>query len=81
MKLPNNRTIADSWLPTFENVAREFIIDNLENLLSSDELPNFKFDFKEKEAIEFIEDIMKKYANSFDKPKDRKEIWERLKKH
>lgn len=80
MKLPNNRTIADSWLPTFENVAREFIIDNLENLLSSDELPNFKFNFKEKEAIEFIEDIMKKYANSFDKPKDRKEIWERLKK-
>lgn len=80
MKLPNNRTIADSWLPTFENVAREFIIDNLENLLSSDKLPNFKFDFREKEAIEFIEDIMKKYANSFDKPKDRKEIWERLKK-
>lgn len=80
MKLPNNRTIADSWLPTFENVAREFIIDNLENLLSSDELPNFKFDFKEKEAIEFIEDIMKKYANSFDKPKDREKIWERLKK-
>lgn len=80
MKLPNNRTIADSWLPTFENVAREFIIDNLENLLSSDELPNFKFNFKEKEAIEFIEDIMKKYANSFDKPKDREKIWERLKK-
>ena len=80
MKLPNNRTIADSWLPTFENVAREFIIDNLENLLSSEELPNFKFDFKEKEAIEFIENIMKKYANSFDKPKDREKIWERLKK-
>lgn len=80
MKLPNNRKIADCWLPTFENVTREFIIDNLENLLSSDELPNFKFDFKEKEAIEFIEDIMKKYANSFNKPKDREEIWERLKK-
>lgn len=80
MRLPNNRTIADSWLPTFENVTREFITDNLEKILFSDELPNFKFDFREKEAIEFIEDIMKKYANSFDKPKDRKEIWERLKK-
>lgn len=65
MKLPNNRTIADDWLPTFENVSREFVLDSLEKLLSSDELPNFKFDFREKEAIEFIENIMKEYTNSF----------------
>lgn len=65
MKLPNNRTIADSWLPTFENVTREFIIENLKNLLSSDELPNFKFDFREKEAIEFIENVIKKYVDGF----------------
>ncbi len=50
MKLPNNRTIADCWLPTFENVSREFVIDNLEKLLFSDELPNFRFDFREKEV-------------------------------
>lgn len=65
MKLPNNRTIADDWLPTFENVSREFVLYSLEKLLSSDELPNFKFDFREKEAIEFIENIMKEYTNSF----------------
>lgn len=59
VKLPNNRTIADCWLPTFENVAREFIIDNLSKILSSDELPNFKFDFREKQAIEYIENIIK----------------------
>lgn len=47
MKLPNNRTIADSWLPTFENVAREFIIDSLGKILCSDEIPNFKFEFRE----------------------------------
>lgn len=80
MRLPNNRTIADSWLPTFENVAREFVLYSLEKILSSDELPNFKFDFKEKEAIEFIENVMKKYADSFKKTEYKEEIWERLKK-
>lgn len=79
MKLPNNRTIADSWLPTFENVAREFVIDNLEKLLSSDEIPNFKFDFREEEAIEFIENIMKQYENSFKDDKFKEKIQARLK--
>ena len=65
MKLSNNRTIADCWLPTFENVAREFIIENLKNILSSDKTPNFKFDFREEEAIEFIEDIIKRYIDTF----------------
>lgn len=74
VKLPNNRTIADSWLPTFENVSREFVIDNLKNILSSDEIPNFKFDFREKEAIEFIENIMKQYVDSFKDSEYREEI-------
>lgn len=65
MKLPNNKTIADCWLPTYENVSREFVIDNLEKLLFSDELPNFRFDFREKEAIEFIENIIKEYVDGF----------------
>ena len=80
MKLPNNRTIADDWLPTFENVSREFVLDSLEKLLSSDELPNFKFDFREKEAIEFIENIMKEYANSFKDDKYKEEIQARHEK-
>ena len=74
MKLSNNRTIADSWLPTFENVAREFIIDNLKNILSSDEIPNFKFDFREEEAIEFIEDIIKRYIDTFNRYDFKEEI-------
>lgn len=80
MKLPNNRTIADDWLPTFENVSREFVLDSLEKLLSSDELPNFKFDFREKEAIEYIENIMKEYANSFKDDKYKEEIQARHEK-
>ena len=80
MKLSNNRTIADSWLPTFENVSREFIIDNLENLLYSDEIPNLKFDFREKEAIEFIENTMIQYAKSFRDNEYEEKIKARLKK-
>ena len=81
MKLSNNRTIADSWLPTFENVSREFIIDNLENLLYSDEIPNLKFDFREKEAIEFIENTMIQYAKSFRDNEYEEKIKARLKKY
>ena len=74
MKLPNNRTIADCWLPTFENVAIEFIIDSLGKILCSAEIPNFKFEFREKEAIEFIENIMKQYTNSFKDSEYKEEI-------
>lgn len=51
----NNRTIAQSLKPTFENVTREFITETLYKILFSEEIPNFRFDFKENEAIEFIE--------------------------
>lgn len=80
MKLPNNRTIADCWLPTFENVSREFIIDSLGKILCSDEIPNFKFEFREKEAIEFIENIIKQYTNSFKDSEYEKEIQARYEK-
>lgn len=61
----NNRTIADSLKPTFENVTREFITDTLYKILFSDELPNFKFDFREDEAIAFIEKTLQDYRNQF----------------
>ncbi len=80
MKLPNNRTIADCWLPTFENVSREFIIDSLDKILFSDEIPNFKFDFREREAIEFIENIIKQYTNSFKDSEYKEEIQARYEK-
>lgn len=80
MKLPNNKTIADCWLPTFENVSREFVIDNLKKLLFSDELPNFRFDFREKEAIEFIENIIKKYVDSFKNTDYKEEIEQKYNK-
>lgn len=47
--------VAKLWQPTFENVTREFIIDALYRILFSDDLPNFRFDFREFEALDFIE--------------------------
>ena len=60
-----NRTIADSLKPTFENVTREFITNTLYKILFSEELPNFKFDFREDEAITFIEKTLQDYRNQF----------------
>ena len=60
-----DRTIADSLKPTFENVTREFITDTLYKILFSDELPNFIFDFREDEAITFIEKTLQDHRNQF----------------
>jgi len=57
MKQFNGR-VAEAWQPTFENVTREFITDTLYKILFSDDLPNFRFDFRESEAIDFIEEIL-----------------------
>ena len=65
MKLENGKTIAESLEPTFENVTREFITNTLYKLLFSSEIPNIKFDFREKEAISFIEETLQNYRNSF----------------
>ena len=48
-------TVAESWLPTFENVTREFITETLPRILFSEKLPNFLFNFREPEALDFIE--------------------------
>lgn len=61
----NNRTIADDLKPTFENVTREFITNTLYEILFSDKLPNFKFDFREDEAITFIEETLQNYRKQF----------------
>lgn len=65
MNLENKKTIADSLKPTFENVTREFITETLYKILFSHDLPNFNFDFRENEAIEFIEKTLQDYRSRF----------------
>lgn len=57
--------IAECWEPTFENVTREFITETLYKILFSEDLPNFRIEFREKEAIEYIETILKKYTEKY----------------
>ena len=64
--------VAEVWLPTFENVAREFITDTLYKILFSDKLPNFRFDFRENKAIEFIEKIVVNDLKKYDPEKAEK---------
>jgi len=73
-------TVAECWMPTFENVAREFITDTLYKLLFSEEIPNFRFDFREYDAINFIENILNSYSDEYDFYKEKfKKILETLK--
>ena len=60
------RTIADSLKPTFENVTRMFITETMYDILFEEDLPNFKFDFREEEAIAFIEKILQEYVDKYD---------------
>lgn len=60
-----NREIADSLKPTFENVTREFITYTLYRILFSDELPNFIINFREDAAITFIDKILQDYRDKF----------------
>ena len=57
--------VAEVWQPTFENVTREFINDTLYKILFSDDIPNFKFDFREPEAIKFIEESLLKNMEQY----------------
>lgn len=59
-------TIAKCWLPTFENVSREFITEILYEILFSEKLPNFRFAFMENEAIAFIEKVLNDYSQKYD---------------
>lgn len=61
-----NGTIAENWLPTFENVTREFITETLYKILFSEEIPNFKFVFMEDEAINFIKKVLNKYTQKYE---------------
>ncbi len=66
MKLDNGRTIAKCLEPTFENVTRDFITKTMYDILFSEEIPNFKFDFRENEAIEFIEKVLINYSKEYE---------------
>ena len=59
-------TVAESLLPTFENVSREFITETLYKILFSKELPNFRFAFMEEEAIAFVEEVLNDYIQKYD---------------
>ena len=73
-------TIAECWQPTFENVTREFITETLYKIMFSESMPNFKFDFRQKEAIDFIEEILNNYIHEYDFYKDEaKKVLQELK--
>lgn len=61
-----NITIAESLKPTLENVTREFIVYSMYELLFSNEIPNIGFEFKENEAIEFIEKVLNNFVSEYD---------------
>lgn len=65
MRRKDNKTIADCLLPTFENVTEEFINNTMYKILFSPKIPNFKFDFREKEAMDFIEKILREYSDKY----------------
>lgn len=60
------RKIAPDLKPTFENVSLEFIAGTIEDFLFSKHEVNFKFDFREKEALDFIQKQLNKYASKND---------------
>ena len=68
----NEGNVAEVWQPTFENVSREFINDTLYKILFSDDIPNFKFDFRESEAIKFIEESLLKNMGQYSPEKVQK---------
>ena len=58
-------TVAESLKPTFENVTYEFITHVMREILFSSEIPNFKFDFREPEAMEFIEKTLQNHVTKY----------------
>ena len=59
------RTIADSLKPTYENVTREFLTRTLYKILFSEELPNLGFEFREIEALDFIEQTLLDFRSKY----------------
>ena len=64
--------VTELWKPTFENVTREFITDTLYKILFSEKLPNFRFDFRENEAIDFIQQVLTNYLEKDNSEKAQK---------
>ncbi len=58
-------TISETLKPTFENVTRTFITETIPTILFDEEYPNFKFDFREPEAIEFIDEILQSLIQKY----------------
>jgi len=56
-----NGTIADRLMPTFENVALEFCVTTMKDILLNDKKTNFNFVFRQPEALIFIEEMFDKY--------------------
>ena len=57
--------ISKNWTPTFENVTREFIEESLYRILFNENQANLRFNFQEKEAIDYIEQILKNYGKKY----------------
>lgn len=72
--------IAEEWTPTYENVTREFIVNSLYKIMFSEKIPNFKFEFREKEAIDFIEQTLNDYSKNHDIKFEAKKTINELKK-
>ncbi len=65
------RTIGESLKPTFKNVSEKFITDTMYKILFDEKQANFNFDFREPEAIDFIESIFNKYCKKYESYRDK----------
>jgi len=54
--------VTKEWIPTFENVAREFITDNMYRLMFDEKLANIRFEFREEEAMEFVKKVLDEWV-------------------
>lgn len=61
-----NGKIAEDWLPTYENVTREFVTETLYRMIFGEKLPNFLFDFREPEAMGFVENLLNQQVEEYD---------------
>ena len=65
------KNIADSLKPTYENVVSHFLVKTMNEILFGDDYPNFRFDFREQEAIEYISEFYQNYPNGVEYYGDR----------
>lgn len=57
------KRIADSLKPTSDNVIRHFLVYTMNEILFGEDYPNFRFDFREPEAISYIKSFYQNYPN------------------